>query len=124
MSCPNHSRSTLLSPNSRSNRGARNSMSSSVSLTSNTQIDGTTAPLRCGEGETSSVITISPVPFEHHAPVCGVTQATKTVAVVRRRNQTPPLENLIEQLQGQHYRISLWNHTFVAFLLKSTTIFV
>src|SRR5215831_10029844 len=56
MSCPNHSRRTLLSPNSRLNSGARNSMSSSVSLTSNTQIDGTTAPLRCAEGKTLSAM--------------------------------------------------------------------
>jgi hypothetical protein len=83
-------------------------------LTSNTQIDGTTTPLRCAEGKTSPVITISPVPFERHAPVCGVKQDAKTVAVARRRNQTPPLENLTEQLQGQHCRIGLWNHTFVA----------
>src|SRR5262247_3534177 len=45
ISSANHARRTFASPKTRSNKGARNLISSSVSLTSNTQIDGTLSPV-------------------------------------------------------------------------------
>src|SRR6516164_8279642 len=45
ISSANHSRRTFASPKTRSNKGARNLISSSVSLTSNTQIDGMLSPV-------------------------------------------------------------------------------
>src|ERR687892_36911 len=80
MSCPNHSRMTLLSPNSRLNSGVMNSMSSSVSLTSNTKIDGPTAPPRpCAEGE-ALLITCSAINFSAEPDDCrGMHAVQKTI---------------------------------------------
>src|SRR5437016_1496336 len=116
MSCPNHSRMTLLSPNSRSNSGAMNSMSSSVSLTSNTQIDGTTVPPRpCAEGE-ALLITCSAINFSAEPDDCrGMYAVQKTI----------PL-SFKEQLQDQQLRDRVFALILSSMILfwKSATVFL